>query len=139
MRLALDTSVLVASLDAEDLDHLSCRKLLLTHKLFVYSHALTETFSTLTGGTLGIRLPADEASEILRQYLGPRLEIVHLTTKDLLEAYGHAKQRGIRGGAIYDYLHLVAARKVGADRFHTLNLADFQSFHRFGDPEIVRP
>jgi len=49
------------------------------------------------------------------------------------------KTRGVRGGAIYDYLHLVAARKSGAKKFYTLNLSDFLSFHRPGDPEILAP
>ena len=52
---------------------------------------------------------------------------------------GESQSRGVRGGAIHDYLHLVAARKVGAQRFYTLNVSDFQSFHRQGDPEIVHP
>jgi hypothetical protein len=45
----------------------------------------------------------------------------------------------LRSGAIYDYLHLVAARKAGAARLYTLNVSDFRSFHRPGDPEIVHP
>ncbi len=36
-------------------------------------------------------------------------------------------------------MHLVAARKAKAERFHTLNLSNFLSFHRPGDPEIVCP
>lgn len=36
-------------------------------------------------------------------------------------------------------LHLVAARKAKAARLYTLNVANFRSFHRPGDPEIVHP
>lgn len=96
-------------------------------KFVAHGHALTETFSTLTGGALGMRLPATTAAAILRDNLAPRMEIIHLT------------RRGIRGGAIYDYLHLAAARKAGAARLYTLNLSDFLAFHRSGDPEIVHP
>jgi hypothetical protein len=49
------------------------------------------------------------------------------------------KIRGVSGRAIYVYLHLIAARKAGAKRFYTLNLNDFLSFHRPGDPEILSP
>ena len=139
MKLALDTSVVIAALDAADSGHEACRRLLLSAKLFVYGHALTETFSTLTGGALGMRLSAAAAAAILRDNVVPRLTVVHLTERELLDAYDDSTRRGIRGGAIYDYLHLVAARKAGAAKVYTLNLGDFRAFHRPGDPEIVCP
>jgi predicted nucleic acid-binding protein len=45
----------------------------------------------------------------------------------------------VRGAAIYDWLHLAAARKAGADVFVTLDLRDFQSLARPGDPRIELP
>jgi|GEM_PF-4528922 len=36
-------------------------------------------------------------------------------------------------------MHLVAARKTKADVLFTLNLSDFLSLHREGDPDIRRP
>ena len=45
-----------------------------------------------------------------------------------------AHHRGVRGGANYDWLHLAAARKAGAEVFFTLNLRDFQALARPGDP-----
>jgi hypothetical protein len=45
----------------------------------------------------------------------------------------------VRGGGIYDYLHLVAARKAKAARIYTLNLSNFRAIYRPGDPEIVHP
>lgn len=50
-----------------------------------------------------------------------------------------AQGRGIRGGAIYDYQHLVCARKSGAAVLLTLNTKDFLAFARPGDPEIQSP
>lgn len=50
-----------------------------------------------------------------------------------------ARAHGVRGGAVYDYMHLVAARKGKADVLFTLNLSDFQHLHREGDPEIRHP
>ncbi len=138
MKRALDSSVLVAALDEADPDHDACRKLLLGGRPYAHAHALSETFSTLTGGRLGKRVSAADAA-ILTKRLAARLHIVTLTEADLLSAYAEASGRGIRGGAIYDYLHLVAARKAGAGQMHTLNLDDFRAFHRSGDPEIVHP
>ncbi len=52
---------------------------------------------------------------------------------------GSARNRGVRGGGVLDYMHLVAARKANAAVLYTLNLADFQHLQRTGDPEIRRP
>ena len=139
MKLALDSSVLVAALDGEDPDHAGCRRLLLSGKFSIHSHALSEAFATLTGGRLAFRISAADAASILRHQLAPRLTITSLEEKELLKAYEESTGRGIRGGAIYDYLHLAAARKAGAVRLYTLNTTDFLAFHRPGDPEIMRP
>lgn len=136
----LDSSVLVAALDESDPDHEMCRRLLLKNdgKPGAYSHALSETFSTLTGGRLGFRLSGSEAARLLRGHVAPRLHLIFLDQDDLLDAYDEAEKRGVRGGAIYDFLHLAAARKVGARKIHTLNISDFKAFHRPGDPSIAR-
>lgn len=55
------------------------------------------------------------------------------------EAMSVSQDRGVRGGAIYDFLHLRAARKVSASRLYTKDVIDFKSFHRPGDPEILHP
>jgi predicted nucleic acid-binding protein len=139
MKSALDSSVIVSALCAGDPDHDACRKVLLSGRHSVLAHAFTETFSTLTGGRLGFRIPASDAAMLLRQQIAPKLRDVPLDEASLLAAFEEAEARGVRGGAIYDYLHLVAARKAGAKRFYTLNLGDFLSFHRPGDPEILSP
>ena len=71
-----------------------------------------------------------------RQQISPKLRDVPLDEVSLPAAFEEAESRGVRGGAIYD---VVAARKAGAKRFCTLNLGDFLSFHRAGDPEILSP
>lgn len=139
MKQGIDTSVIVAALDGSDPDHSVCRTLLLSAKLAAWSHALTETFSTLTGGRLGIRISPSIAASILRDKVATRLAITNLTEAELLDSYEAAETRGVRGGAVYDYLHLVAARKAGVSRIYTLNVADFRAIHRPGDPQIVQP
>ena len=139
MKSAVDTSILVAALDGGDPDHASCRQLLLSGKFFVHSHALSETFATLTGGRLAFRISAQDAAGILRHQLAPKLTLIPFGEQDLLAAYDAATSRGIRGGAIYDYLHLAAAKKASVANFFTLNTKDFVAFHRSGDPEILHP
>ena len=139
MRAALVSSVIVASLDGDDPDHAACRRLLLSAKFSIHAHAFAETFATLTGGRLAIRVPATEAALLLRKWIAPRLAITPLEPDDVLGAFDESSERGVRGGAIYDYLHLVAARKARGPMLYTLNVSDFEAFHRPGDPKIVHP
>ena len=67
------------------------------------------------------------------------LEVVTLTPTEMLRAMRESHARGVRGGAIFDYLHLVAARKAKARRLYTLNVSNFRSFHRPGDPDVLHP
>ena len=139
MKSAIDSTVIISALCHSDPSHQDCRKRLLSTSHAVFAHAFTETFSTLTGGRLGFRIPAADAASLLRQQISPKLKSISLDKENLLSAYEEAEARGVRGGAIYDFLHLVAARQAGAKIFYTLNLSDFQAFHRPGDPEIQFP
>lgn len=69
----------------------------------------------------------------------PYAEPVTISTGEMLAAMRDSQARGVRGGAIYDYLHLVAARESRAPVLYTLNTSDFRSFHRLGDPDIANP
>lgn len=139
MSVVLDSSVLIAALDPADADFPNCSALLRTPGCAVHLHALNETFSTLTGGTLKTRVRPDLAAELIRERIVDCAQIIVLGVPEIVAAHGEARARGIRGGAIYDYLHLVAARKAGAEILFTLNVSDFLSFRREGDPEIRRP
>lgn len=134
-----DSSVLVASLVPDDPQHEACDAVLNTGDLRIYVHSIAEIFSTLTGGRQSIRTDPATATEVIAKSILPFAQTVTLSASDLLHAINAAQARGIRGGAIYDYLHLVAARKARAERFYTLNVSDFQAFHRSGDPEIAHP
>jgi len=54
-------------------------------------------------------------------------------------ALAECEARGVRGGAIYDLLHLLAARKAGAEVVMTLDARHFQALSRRGDPRIETP
>lgn len=56
-----------------------------------------------------------------------------------MAALAEYESRGARDGAICDRLHLAAARKARAEVFYTLDLRDFQSLARPGDPSIEMP
>ena len=135
----LDSSVLIAALAPDETGHKDSLALLMRGGNIVYSHALLETFSTLTGGKLGLQVDANFAAQLLSQTVLPRVSVIELAAAEIETALVKAKANGVRGGGVYDYMHLVAARKSRATVLYTLNLADFQHLQRTGDPEIRRP
>ncbi|HEV7405638.1 MAG TPA: PIN domain-containing protein [Chthoniobacteraceae bacterium] len=136
---AVDSSVLVAAIVEAEADHLVCVALLRKGGLLVNTHALAETFSARTGGRLKFQASPAAAVQAIERAVLPRVEALALAFSECLAAIREAHGRGIRGGAIYDYLHLAAARTRAAPRLYTLNLGHFRAFWRPGDPEIVHP
>lgn len=139
MSLLLDTSVVIASLDADEPSHAACDRLLAAGGHLLFAHALAETFSILTGSRMGRRLRPALAAELIAQSVLPFVELVHLTGKETMAVIAETEKRGVRGGAVYDLLHLAAARKAGAEALVTLDLRDFQSLARPGDPSVRAP
>lgn len=139
MSLLLDTSVVIASLDGDEPHHAVCDRLLATGGHRLYAHALTETFSILTGSRQGRRLRPALAVELIDASVLPFVELVHLTGKETMAAIAETERRGVRGGAVYDWLHLAAARKAGVQALVTLDVRDFQALARPGDPAVRMP
>jgi predicted nucleic acid-binding protein len=139
MIVSIDISVLVAAIIGAESFHAECNSLVAGGGMAIHSHGLAETFSTITGGGRPGRLSAAVTAEILEIHYAPRLTITTLTSAEMMRAMNECENRGVRGGAIYDFLHLVAARKAKAKKLFTLNVRDFRHFHREGDPEIAHP
>jgi predicted nucleic acid-binding protein len=137
--LLLDTSVIVASLDADEAQHAACDRLLAHGGHRAYAHALAETFSILTGGRQARRLRPSLAAQLIEDSVLPYVVLVHLTGNETMKAIADSERRGARGGAIYDLLHLMAARKAGVEALVTLDLRDFQALTKPGDPIIRAP
>lgn len=132
----LDSSVLVAALIEDEAAHEECLRLLRGKDLVVWTHAVAETFATLTGGRLGIRVAPTVAATLIRDSIVPRLRLLELSGTDILDVINRAEAVGARGGAIYDLLHLSAARRASAASLYTLNVRHFSTFARSGDPNI---
>ena len=86
------------------------------------AHSLADCFATLTGKR-GFGL--DQAAQVLRRNCVERLRIVPLGSREYLSVIDRARERGVRGGAIYDALLLACARKARAQRILTLNVRHF--------------
>lgn len=139
MSALLDSSILVAALASDEIKHPECLALLLKGGACIHSHALLETFSTLTGGKLGVRVTADLAVRMLSETVLPRVTVIELSSVEIIQALAAAQSRGVRGGCVYDYMHLVAAKKGNATVIHTLNMDDFLHLRRGDDPEVQLP
>ncbi len=139
MSALLDSSVLVAALAPDEKGHANCLALLMQGECMAYAHAFLEAFSTLTGGRLGVKVDADLAAKLLSETVQPRVHVVELGIGETLAALRLARKHGVRGGAVYDYMHWTAARKAGAGILYTINLHDFLSLHGEGGPEIRHP
>ena len=139
VRSLLDTSVILASLDPDEAAHLACHSLVAQGGHCLYAHALAEAFSILTGGQRPRKLDASTAFRLLDESVMPFVRSINLTGKEVLVALRDARARGVRGGAVYDYLHLVAARKAGVICLITLDQRHFQALLRAGDPRIEAP
>ncbi len=136
MSALLDSSVVLASLDPDEPRHLACDRLLASGGHELYVHALAETFSVLTGGRQGRRLNPADAARLIEENVLPFVRTHALSVKDVVAALAECQARGVRGGAIYDLLHLVAARKAGAEKLITLDVRNFQALVRKGDPVV---
>jgi predicted nucleic acid-binding protein len=87
-------------------------------------------------GAQGLRVGADLAQQLLRESVLPYVKTVTLAERDVMAALAQAQSRVVRGAAVYDYLHLVAAQKSGAEALVTLDLKHFSALVREGDPRI---
>lgn len=139
MNTFVDTSVVVASLDPDEPHHAACDRLMAAGGHALYVHALAEAFSILTGGRLGRRVNAAVATRLLDQSVLPFVSVQSLSGKDLMTALSECEARGVRGGAVYDLLHLAAARKAKAAVLVTLDARNFRALARPGDPRIESP
>jgi len=134
----LDSSVLVAALREQEPQHQACLRAAAAGGV-TSPHALLEVFSVLTGDPTPPRVSPAYAAKRIAESFDKRLKSVALTCSETHAILAEAHGRGIRGGAIYDYLHLACARKAGAAVLLTLNDKDFLAFARPGDPEIRSP
>jgi predicted nucleic acid-binding protein len=88
------------------------------------SHALAETFATLTGGKLGFRYLPDDAAALIRE-LAQTMNFVTFDAAETMAAMDTAQRHGVRGGRVHDWLHAHAAQKAGVAELLTDNLSDF--------------
>jgi predicted nucleic acid-binding protein len=109
------------------------------HEGFVSAHALAETFSTLTRLPITPMVHPAEAYRFVSETVVSHCAVVTLSERDYLATLEAAAKAGLRGGIIYDALHLRCAEKARCDRIYTFNLSDFFQLAPHLGNRILRP
>lgn len=141
MKVALDTSVLVAAVVEAHPQHARASWWLRTRKKIerVASwHAYAEAWAVLTALPLEPRISGDVASAVLERLRRAVAFVVPRTTTYPMAA-ARCNARALRSGAIYDALHLVTAEAERADLLLTFNVEDFTRLAEPDGPRIVAP
>ena len=123
----LDSSVLIAALVDSQPFHEECVEALSAGGI-TSAHALAEAYSILSGR---LRLDPQTVSDVLLHNT-KKLKVVDLTAAEYARLLADSPKNGVRGGAIFDALHVAAARKASAKRLLTLD----QDFYTFA-PELA--
>ena len=143
MKVLLDTSVLVAGLISHH-EHESRAAVWLDAarrgrvRGAATTHALAETWATLTALPVEPRV-APPLAERMVDRLAEHLEVLELSQEDYRGAIQRCGDRGLRSGAVYDALHLVAGERWQADVVLTFNLQDFRRLAVEQGPRLTVP
>jgi len=101
-------------------------------------HALAEVWSVLTKLPLVPRIDPVAAHKAVIDILS-HVEVAPQSLGLYIEALDRCAARGLRSGAVFDALHLVAAEHAGADTVLTFNERDFVRLTEPTSPRILSP
>lgn len=108
-------------------------------KGFISVHTLAELYSSLTTIPVIPKLRPDQVNYLLEESILYNFEIYEFTKEDYMTVLKESALYAIKGGMIYDALHIHAARKVKAKTLLTLNLKHFLSIWPEGKKVIKSP
>ncbi len=143
MRVAIDTSVLVAGVLVAHVHHARAAVWLEAlasgdHSGVASTHALNETYSVLTKIPYTPRIdPA--TGEILVSRLRGLLDVVAVSRVLAAAAVRRCAQQGLASGAVFDALHLVTAEAQEVEAVVTFNRRHFERLAVATSPRIVVP
>jgi hypothetical protein len=105
-----------------------------TGEHYIRLHLLSEFFATMTGRGIPVKdadghpaklkLSDNDAAAWLRKFCA-RVTVVELGVEETLDAFDAAQKKNVQGGKVYDFLHAVAADKIGSVNLLTRNAKDF--------------
>jgi len=143
MKVAFDTSVLVAATHLTHRDHARAivwMDAVATGALHgtISVHALGELWSVLTKLPVSPRISAQTAREVIKG-LEASFEALPLTLQIYRDALDRCSSKGLSSGAIFDALHLATAEAAGVVALITFNEQDFTRLSAGDSPTIIVP
>lgn len=143
MRIAIDTSVLVAALLEGHAHHARARIWLKAivrgqHERLMTWHAVAETWSVLTRLPPPLKVSGEEARQALEK-LRTIIEHIELDSEIYEQALIRCCAAKVSSGAVFDAIHIVAAERARADLLLTFNLDDFTRLVEEKSPRIIAP
>ena len=143
MRLAFDTSVLVAALVEPHPHHQRARPWVQAVTSggvegHVSWHALAESWSVLTRLPGTLRLDPATANLVLDR-IADHFRLVEVSAAHYRTAMRRCAERALRSGALFDALHLAVAESETVDGFVTFNGVDFERLSKGNSPKILIP
>lgn len=141
MKVALDTSVLVAAVVEEHPHHARASWWLRTRRKverIASWHAYAEAWAVLTALPIEPRVSGEVAAAVLERlrrvvsFVGPR-------SATYPAAVARCNARGLRSGVVYDALHLITAEAEAADLLLSFNVEDFARLSEPKSPRILAP
>ena len=144
MKFYFDTSVLVAATVSHHPHHaagITAYRQVVTgrHSGVVSAHGLAETFAVLTRLPLSPMIHPSEAYRIIQETVVAHCKVQTLDEDDYLSILESASSAGLRGGVVYDALHLRSAEKAHCDRVYTFNLSHFTRLAPHLQNKLMRP
>jgi predicted nucleic acid-binding protein len=132
MRVCLDTSVLVAALVEDHPHHSPANSVLLAAKggkiqACTSAHALAELYAVLTRAPFTPPIYPSEVLQMIEQTVLPLVDVVALSGAEYRQVVTECAKAGWTGGAIYDAIHIRAAKKGRSERLYTFNLRHFRA------------
>lgn len=123
----VDSSVIVAALVADDSGHVVASRWIADEqeagtRLFISDHTLAEVYASITKGRYdATKLSEREARDVIVAFIGLFEGVIPTGPRDYLKAIDACVERGLRSGAVYDAIHLRAARRERIRRVVTFN------------------
>ncbi len=136
MRAFVDTTVMLAAVNADHPHYAPSRKLVLSLSRrddACAAHSLAELYSTLTRMPIPQRRNANQAMFFVAD-IQARLTLIALTPEEYFEAISEYSAMGVVGGVIYDALIARCALKARAEKIFTWNIRHFRQF----GPEVEK-
>lgn len=141
MKVAFDTSVIIASVVENHPDHARASWWLRARRRFeriASWHAYAEAWAVLTALPIEPRVSGEVAAAVLER-TRRSIAFVTLRSAAYTTAIARCNARGLRSGSVYDALHLVTAEAEAAELFLTFNVDDFTRLAEPGGPRILAP